>query len=226
MHKRGHVTLMVLLVPAILILGMTGCGATAPANSSVPSVHPGAALSPSPSPPASVSPAFPLVAPAQTSGWAAYRDRHVAFAVPLPPGWRAGSFTSTTPGGPTYYIVQFFPPQSPVNPGVGASSMAPELIEITVVSAAPYISVAGDANWIPEADTVTIGNTQSTLYDRMSPSGEELDRIAEVRHGALQFAFNLHVASASASMNLDPAKVNSDTSLYLAMMQGFQLTTN
>lgn len=101
--------------------------------------------------------------------------------------------------------------------------MEPELIQITVVSAAPYISVVGDPKWTAEANTVAIGNTQSTLYDRMAPSGAELDLIVATNRGALQFVFNFHDES---STTLDTAKVNSEVSLYLGMLQGFQFQAN
>ena len=104
--------------------------------------------------------------------------------------------------------------------------MEPELIEITVVSAPPYISVAGDGDWFAETTPVAIGNTQSTLYDRNDSMDLGVDRMAEVQHGALQFAFSLHVASASASVDVAPTEVNRDTSLYLGMLRGFLLTTN
>jgi hypothetical protein len=104
--------------------------------------------------------------------------------------------------------------------------MAPELIQITVVSAPPYSSVVGDPSWGAETGPVAIGNTQATLYDRGDPTGEEVLRTAELQQGALQFSFYLRVASDRASVAVDPAKVNRDASLYLGMLCGFQLTTS
>jgi hypothetical protein len=91
------------------------------------------------------------------------------------------------------------------------------------MSAAPYFIVTADPNWIPQPGTIAIGNAQCVLYDR-SPGGSQVDQISQRTFGALQFTFRLHVATASASLQLDPATVDADTSLYLGMLGGFQYT--
>jgi hypothetical protein len=103
--------------------------------------------------------------------------------------------------------------------------MAPELIQITVASAPPYSSVAHDPSWFAEASPVAIGNTSATLYDRYD-AGEEVLRMAYLQQGALQFSFSLRVASARASVAVDPAEINADMARHLGMLQGFHLTTN
>lgn len=222
--RVNETVLMVPMVPAVLIFGLSGCGTKAPATTSVPLASPRAAVPPSPA--SVVVSATPLVPPAVTTGWATYRDPRFAFHVLLPPGWHAGSFTSTTPTGPSYYIVQFFPPQTPVKPGDGATTTAPELIQITVASAPPYGSVANDPSWGAEPSPVMIGTTQATLYYHGDPTGEEVLRMAYLQQGALQFSFSLRVASDKAPVAVDPAKVTRDMALYLGMLQRFHLTTS
>ena len=221
--QNNFMIVMVLILSLAAIFGITGCGGDTSIATSVSSASPRTTILPSPSP--TVVLAAPRVSAATTTGWAIYQDPRFAFQVPLPPGWRAVTFTSSTPSGPGYYTVQFFPPQSQGKPGEAAASMEPALIEVTVVSSPPYVTVAKDPSWIAEASPVAIGNTSSTLYDRYA-SGQEVDRIAELMSGALQFTFTLRVATASASADLNPAEVSRDTSLYLGMMQGFRLTTN
>jgi hypothetical protein len=221
-ERLNVLALLVVVVPAVLVLGISGCGAKPPPATSDPAALPRAAVSPSPT----VAQATRVPA-ALTTGWATYRDPHVAFQVPLPPGWHAGSFPWTTPGGPSYYIVQFFPPHTPVMPSVAAAEKAPELIQITVVSAPPYSTVANDSNFVAEASPVAIGNTSATLYDRhFAGEGVEVLRIAYVQQGTLQFSFNLHLQLENYTESvLDPAEVNRDTALYLGMLQGFHLAT-
>ncbi len=225
-RRIDALALVALIGAALLLVGMAGCDAATSATSAttkpVPTTTPSATASPSPTYSVVVR-AVPRVPAASTAGWATYRDPQFALQVPLPPGWRAGAFTTSTPGGPTYYIVQFFPPQSQGQPGLGAVEKEPELIQITVMTAPPYTTVAGNPSWFAEASPVSIGGTPSTLYDRYN-SGEEVSLSAGLMHGALQFTFNLNVMFVNYSVELDPAEVNRDTSLYLGMMQGFSLT--
>lgn len=216
MHKRATSSWLMLFVLAILMMGLMGCGGPAATAPSTTSPHSTTSLSPT-RPSATATAA---VTPAVTTGWPIYRDSQVAFQVPLPPGWRVGSFTSPTPNGPDEYTVQCFPPQSHGQPGAGAASMEPELIEITVVFAPPYASVADDPNWQPEAHPVAIGSTQAIVYDRL-PDWEEILRLAATYRGRLQFVFELHLLSEEAPVALDPTKIKSATALFLGMMQGF-----
>jgi len=218
MHKRATIPWLMLFVLAILATGLTGCGGRASTASSIASAYP--TTSPSPTIPSATVTA--AVTPAVTTGWAIYRDSRTAFQVPLPPGWWTGSFTSATPNGPDVYNVQCFPPHSYGQPGAGAAAMEPELIEITVVFAAPYVSFANNPDWSPEAYPVAIGSTPAMVYDRILPDGEELLHLAATYRGRLQFLFELHLLSSKASVPLDPAKITSATALFLGMMQGFQ----
>jgi hypothetical protein len=104
---------------------------------------------------------------------------------------------------------------------------APELIQISVVSAPPYSTVPPDPNWVAEASPVAIGNTSAILYDRhFVTAGVEVLRIANLQQGTLQFSFELHLQLENYTESvLDPAEVNRDTALYLGMLQGFHLTT-
>ena len=234
-----------MLVLAIMVIGITGCGS----QTSTTSVAATQTASPRPAMIASPRPAITATAPATaavTTGWATYLDTHVAFQVPLPPGWRTGSYTLAQSNGQALYNVLFFPPQSRGTAGMVADYGEPELIRVTVVSTAPYESVEQNWPWTPEAQPVMNGNTPITVYDRIAqsgqgidrceplacvvvatptdtqitPSSQEIDRFAETRHGALQFVFYLRERS---STPLDWSRVNSTTSLYLGMIQGFQL---
>jgi hypothetical protein len=104
MCKRGRVRFAAPCVPANLLVGMAGCGTNEQANDLVPAVSPTVAISsshaaaPTPSPSPTWFPVVGRVTPTSTTGWATYRDAHYPFRVPLPPGWRPGSYTGATPG--------------------------------------------------------------------------------------------------------------------------------
>ncbi len=225
MRKRERMLWLMEFVLTLVIVGLAGCGvraSTSPSTTSAASPPPSVSASPS----ATVMMATVTVTAAATNGWATYTDSYVGFQVPLPPGWRAGAFTSATSSGSAQYIVQFFPPQSHGTPSAGAAAMEPELIQITVVSAPPHISVADNPHWIPVVNPVAIGNTPSTMYELMPSSGSEVNLIAATKRGAMQFVFNFHILSPQASTTLDTARLNSAVSLYLGMLQGFRFPAN
>jgi hypothetical protein len=212
----------VLSVGALLALGLAGCG-------SAPQVSVAAGSTARPSPTATpvgdtwtcapaASAAAVSVAP--RAGWAWYRDPHIGFQVPNPPGWRAGTFTNATPGGPSSFTVQFFPPQTPMAPGPAASAKAPRLIAITVMPTGIYPMVSQDPAWCTEPSPVALGSSQVTLYDRGAPDAGELLREAETGFQGQTLLFEMKELAIE-QPRLDPATVRNDTALYLAMLQGF-----
>src|SRR5260370_20224067 len=132
MEKRiGRQIIVLLLAPLLVSAALASCD-SAPRASQVSAAV--STTDPSPTatavediwmcaPPASAA-AVPV---APRAGWAWYREPHLGFQVPIPPGWQPGTYTDTPPGGPSSFTVQFFPPQTPVAPGPAASAKAPRL---------------------------------------------------------------------------------------------------
>jgi hypothetical protein len=218
---RTHVLVGVLSVGALLTLSLAGCGATvsvAAATPTAPRATASATLG------TLTGAATPAITPAPWDGWATYHDPQFPFQVPIPPGWQPASLTwppQSDPSGFTYYIVQFFPPGPHGVPGPGASSMAPELIEITITLSGPFTSsLAQNPGFYPEPGTVALGSTQVQLYDRGSPgNGREMVRAAETTLGTYPMLFEMHYL---ADGTWDPAIAQRDVALFLAMMQGYR----
>jgi hypothetical protein len=227
MEKRlGSQIIMLLLAPLLVSAALAGWG-SAPRVSQVSA----AASTTGPSPtatatavqdiwmcaPAASAAAVPV---APSAGWAWYRDPHLGFQVPIPPGWRPGTYTNATPGGPSSFTVQFFPPQTPVAPGPGASAKAPRLLAITVMPTGIYPMLSQDSAWCTEPTQVSLGSSQVTLYDRGAPDAGELLREAETGFQGQTLLFEMKEL-AIGQPRLDPTTVRGDTALYLAMLQGF-----
>ncbi|MGH2487251.1 MAG: hypothetical protein ACRDHE_14685 [Ktedonobacterales bacterium] len=229
----GRVRLLgaVLSVGALLALCLAGCGSsTSHAGVSPPEPRTTASATwDTPTGSATSTPATtptPVITPAPTTGWAVYHDPRFGFQVPLPPGWQPASLTwpaQPDPSGFTYYNVQFFAPGPHGEPGPGASSMAPELIQITITLSrpSPSSSLAQDQHFSPEPGTVALGTTQVKLYDRGSPGyGSQILRAVETTVGGHPMLFGMQYLAEQA---WDPAVAQRDIALYLAMGRGFQV---
>lgn len=206
----------VLSAGTLLTLGLGGCGtfgSLAGATSTAPRATASAT-------------ATPVITPASSDGWAIYHDPRYNFQVPVPPGWQPASLIwplQRDPSGYNYYIVQFFPPGPHGEPGPGASSMTPELIQISVTLSGPSTaSLAQNPGFSPEPGTVALGTTQAQLYDRGSPGdGGEIMRAAETTLGTYPMLFQMHYLAHGA---WDPAIAQRDVALFLAMMKGYRTT--
>ncbi len=147
------------------------------------------------------------VTPASPDGWKIYKDAHYPFQFSFPPDWRAGSFTEENGSD---YITQVFPPGSTTP--FGTATKDPEHVQIAVLLAGTPSDPASDPNWQPEAGTITISGTKTVIYDRTSPSCEEVDRMAVADFGHHHFTF---------FMTTMPGKAKNDIALFLGMLQSF-----
>lgn len=225
MDRRAGVIYPIVFVLAILTIGLAGCDGRASHVASTPPLHPRASSSaPTPTATAPAATPTPVITPAPSAGWAVYRDSRYGFQVPIPPGWQPASLIwppQPDPSGFNYYIVQFFPPGLHGEPGPGASSMAPELIQITVTLSGPYASsLADNTGFTREPGTVALGGERVPLYDAGQPGyGSDIERAAETTFRAYPMLFGMHYL---AEHEWNPAIAQRDISLYLAMMQGFR----
>ncbi len=155
-----------------------------------------------------VSTVCPVISaePASTGGWKTYKDTNFSFQFSVPPGWRAGSFND----GGNDYIAQVFPPGSTTPFGIATAD--PEHFQISLLLSGTPGDPAHDPMWKPEATRITISGTKTTLYDRTSPSCEEVNRIAVANFGHHHFTF---------FMTSIPAKAKNDLALFLGMLGGF-----
>jgi hypothetical protein len=227
MEKRiGRQIIVLLLAPLLVSAALASCD-SAPRASQVSAAV--STTDPSPTATATAVQDIWMCAPAASAaavpvapraGWAWYREPHLGFQVPIPPGWQPGTYTDTTPGGPSSFTVQFFPPQTPVAPGPAASAKAPRLIDITLMPAGNFPMVSQDPAWCTEPSPVALGSSQVTVYDRGAPDDRGLLRAIETSFQGYTLLFEMKEAAIRQPW-LDPAAVRGDTALYLAMLQGF-----
>lgn len=147
--------------------------------------------------------------PASTSGWKVYKDTTFSFQFSVPPGWRAGSFND----GGNDYIVQVFPPGSTTPFGIATAD--PEHFQVSVLLAGTASDPASDPNWKPEATAITVSGTRTTLYERTSPTCEEVNQIAVTDFGQHHYTF---------FMTSVQEKAKNDVALFLSVLQSFVYT--
>jgi hypothetical protein len=230
MEKRiGRQIIMLLLAPLLVSAALAACG-SAPRVSLVSAAV--STTGPSPTATATAVQDIWMCAPAASAaavpvapraGWAWYREPHLGFQVPIPPGWQPGTYTDTTPGGPSSFTVQFFPPHSPspLDPGPGAAAMEPRLITISAMPAGFYPSVSQDPAKCKEQSPVVVGNSQVSLYHQDDSIDLGLLRIGEIDFRGYTLLFEMKENAILPAQEVDPATVRNDTALYLAMLQGF-----
>lgn len=156
--------------------------------------------------------------PRLANGWSWYHDARFTFRVPVPPGWRTGSFTD----GPLTneecaYVVDFFPPGSKGQPSKGAQENEPELISITVNVSCAEWQPSDDPYFKPDPHPVIVSGVQATLYNGDVPDSA-LQRTVVARFGGHQYLFSFHYNYGAAT---PAAKGQHELSLYEQMLAGF-----
>lgn len=152
------------------------------------------------------------------NGWTWLADCRYAFLLPIPPGWRHGTYQHTSPDGFwTEYTVQLLPPNATGALSWDASLSEPELIQVSVILASPgdpaQIFVSDQDNQ-PEATPISIGGDKVTLYDRTSAENG-VERQAVTRFGAYPYEFYLKTP---------PDRADQDVPLFRQLLQDFTYT--
>lgn len=166
-------------------------------------------------PVATVCPTF-SAAPANTSGWRIYTDSRFSFHVAIPPGWRAGSFTSSNAdGSSSYYQVMVLPPGSTAHFNAEGSMTDPEHFEIstTLVGTASSSPANDPTDWQIEKTKIALNGIPTAIYDHTSSDCEQVLRTTDnVAFG--QHEFDIYMVSL-------PAKAKNDIALFLGMAESF-----
>ncbi len=153
----------------------------------------------------SICPNMSIVA-ASSTGWSAYKDSQFPFQFSVPPGWRAGSYNDGSD-----YIAQVFPPGSTTPFGIATGD--PEHFQVSILLSGSTFDPGSDpANWRADATKISIGGTRTTLYERTSPTCEEINRVAVADFGQHHFTF---------FMTTIPAKAKNDIALFLGLIESF-----
>ena len=154
-----------------------------------------------------------------SQAWAVYHDARFPMQVPVPPGWRPGSFDAGPIKNETCkYAVDFFPPGRPVNPGLGAHEYEQPLIIILVNVSCDQWTQAGDPVFQPDPTPLTISGTPATLYNNTSystrPSEEQ---VVEATFGGHQYLFSLKA-------HLAPDQAQQAHNNFMQILRGFKYT--
>lgn len=222
-----HFSWLFLLFSLVLLPILTACDAnpSGPAQSATATVGnrdqkgPGAAgltataLS---TPIPTVCPTYSAVA-ASTIGWKVYQDTHYPFHFAMPPGWRAGAFTSSGANSAyPYYSVLVLPPGSTAAFTEEAELGTPENMNLTIQLSEQLPSLSSYPSWRADTNKITIGKSKVTLYDRTSPDCGEVDRLtASLTFGQYNYSFY---------MMSDPQHAQNDLALFVGMIQSFVYT--
>lgn len=204
---------LITLCSLLLLLSLTGCdtGGAATGTSNTPKLDsspkgPGGLTA---TPNLSSNCSLGSTTPVSTHGWPVYKDARFHFEFPIPPGWRAGSFTDDSGND---YIVQIFPPASTTPIGL-AGLGDPEHFSISVLLAGPTGTYAGDPNWRVEPGSISISGVKTTLYDRTTPDCTQVNRGATADLGQHHFTFFM--------VSL-PSKQKADSALFESILQSFK----
>jgi hypothetical protein len=154
-----------------------------------------------------------------SQAWTVYHDARFPMQVPVPPGWRPGSFDAGPIKNETCkYAVDFFPPGRPVNPGLGAHEYEQLLIIIMVNVSCDQWTQAGDPVFQPDPTPLTISGTPAILYNNtVSAARPSEEQVVEVTFGGYQYLFVL-------AAHVTPDQAQQAHNNFMQMLQGFKYT--
>ncbi|WIG58186.1 MAG: hypothetical protein OJF49_000931 [Ktedonobacterales bacterium] len=202
------------VVLALAAMSACGQGSTARQTPTLPTLPPFATqtLPAHPTPTSLVA----HIQPASTQGWAIYHDSTFPFQLPMPPGWRAGSYVDDRNGtSQCEYVVDFFPPGSNGVAMDGAQEKEPELIFLYVKMKCQPFDPHGLASLVADPSPIGLGSTQTTLYVSNLPAADGPVLIALAMLGGHQYQYSLQSTQ---------AKGQEDIALFLGMLRDFRYT--
>ncbi len=147
------------------------------------------------------------VQPAVTTGWKVYKNEAYHFQFAIPPGWSAGKDNRDSP---QYETIAVFPPG--VTVPFDDASHQPEAFSMTLLINASPSNPADDQAFKAETQSVFVGNTKATIYDRTSPDCAEIARVAITHIGQRDYTFYMTTTPKNAKQNI---------ALFLGTLQSF-----
>lgn len=159
------------------------------------------------------TPMYTNLTPANTSGWAIYRDQMFPFQMPIPPRWRYGAFVENREGQANCQeVVGFLPPNSTGPIVDGFAEKQEELIVLYVtISCTPYDPAGNPHNALMPSQAEFGGTTVNWYYSDLPPYSSS--RVAVATFGDRGYDLALQAPTANAPR---------DIALYLGMMKDFR----